>query len=238
LVVGAGIAANTFITAGSYDTWTVSVNQTTNTQIPAKIYRQVWIGKAYIAGTTLQINSTVAGKLSKDNIIIGPGISSAPNYTYIESGSDKSWTVDISQNVGTLGSPITMTAYELSWSGLVSTTNGQKELKIILTTPVTVNPSGVPGALSVQTQGVSLDSLCAQKHKLLPPIDICGFTNPIFPNTYYSKPALGATGSEVCSKRPARPDGSYYITSRPEYYFWPQFVNPDEDYKTYWNTLY
>lgn len=240
LVVGTGIAINTIIISGSEDTWTLSVNQTTNTAIDVKVYRPVWMGKAYITGTTFNITSTAQVQLAKDYIVLGTGIATTPSYTVISSGSGKIWTVNNSQTAGTLTSPISVTAYEPTWTGKVSTTAGTKTLKLISTAPATPSSAGAPGTLKVQTQGVSLDSLCTQKHKLLPPVDICGFTNPIYPNIYYSKLALGATGSvaaPACSKRPTRTAGSYYITIRPEYYFWPQFVK-DEYFTTYWNNLY
>jgi hypothetical protein len=234
LVVGTGIAPNTFITAGSGTSWTVSVNQTTNTAVNARVFRAAWIGKAYISGVTLTVNATATGMLGVGDILIGTGI--APN-TFITAGSGTSWTVSVNQSAGTLTNPSSVTAYEPTWAGKVSTINGTNTLNIISTTPNTPTATGAPGALKVQTIGVTLESLCAEKHKLLPPIDICGFTDPSFPNTYYSKLALGATGANVCSNRPARTDSSYYSTIRPEYYFWPQFVKP-EDYATYWNTLY
>jgi hypothetical protein len=236
LVVGTGIAPNTFVTAGSGDSWTVSVNQTTNTAVDAKVYRPVWIGRAYIAGNTLKRASTSTGALGVNYIIIGAGV---VTYTTITAGSGDTWTVGGgAQTIGTLAAPVLMTAYEQTWSGKVSTINGTNQLKIISTTPGTPSVEGSPGALKVQTDGISLDSLCTQKHKLLPPSDICGFTDPLYPNVYYSKLALPVVAPSVCSKRPARTDNSYYNTTRPEYYFWPQFVNPEEDYAKYWNTLY
>jgi tetrahydromethanopterin S-methyltransferase subunit B len=232
LITGTNIAANTFITAGSDSSWTVSVNQTTNTNVAAKVYRSVWLGSVYITGTTLKINTLTAG-LALGQLITGPGI--AAN-TVITAGSGNTWTVSVSQNVGTLAAPVAATAYEQTWQGTVSTVNGTKALQIISTTPGSATVGGVPGSLKIQTTGVTLDSLCTLKHKLLPPVDICGFTDPLFPDKYYSKLALGATGASVCSGRPARNDNSYYNTTRAEYYFWPQFVKPTY-YTSYWNTL-
>lgn len=97
------------------------------------------------------------------------------------------------------------------------------------------SPAGIPGTLKVVTPTVSLDSLCTQKHKLLPPAEICGFADPSKPNTYYSKPALLATTTGTCDDRPARANGSYYNTLRPEYYFWPQFLKKPDYYDKYWN---
>ena len=94
--------------------------------------------------------------------------------------------------------------------------------------------SATQGSVKIQTDNVTLASLCAQKHKLLPPTDVCGFTNPADKNTYYSKPELSAVDPATCSfDRPTRLAGSYYDTVRPEYYFWPQFVK-DEYYTMYW----
>jgi hypothetical protein len=232
LIVGTTIAANTFITAGKDNLWTVSVNQTTNTNVAAKAYRSVWLGSVYITGTTLKINTLTAG-LAIGQLIVGQGI--AAN-TFITAGSGNSWTVSVSQTVGTQAVPVSATSYEQTWQGTVATVNGAKTLQILSTTPNTATVAGVPGSLKIQTTGVTLDSLCTLKHKLLPPVDICGFTDPLSPDKYYSKLALGATGASVCSGRPARNDNSYYNTTRAEYYFWPQFVKPTY-YTAYWNTL-
>jgi hypothetical protein len=232
LVVSANIAANTFITAGKDNLWTVSVNQTTNTNVAAKAYRSVWLGSVYITGTTLKINTLTAG-LAIGQLIVGQGI--AAN-TFITVGSGNSWTVSVSQTIGTQAVPVSATSYEQTWQGTVATVNGTKTLQILSTTPNTATVAGVPGSLKIRTTGVTLDSLCTLKHKLLPPVDICGFTDPLFPDKYYSKLALGATGASVCSGRPARNDNSYYNTTRAEYYFWPQFVKPTY-YTSYWNTL-
>jgi hypothetical protein len=232
LIVGTNIPINTFITAGSDSTWTVSVNQSANTAVDAKAYRSVWLGYVYIAGNNLKINTLTAG-LAVGQLIVGQGI--AAN-TFITAGSGNSWTVSVTQNVGTQAAPVSATSYEQTWQGKVSTENGTKVLQIITTTPGTATVGGVPGSLKIQTTGVTLDSLCTLKHKLLPPVDICGFTDPLFPDKYYSKLALGATGASVCSGRPARNDNSYYNTTRAEYYFWPQFVKPTY-YTSYWNTL-
>lgn len=96
-----------------------------------------------------------------------------------------------------------------------------------------------PGSIGVDTPGITLDSLCAQKHKLLPPIDISGFTvnSPTFIDSYYSKPALPAApeGSpNYPLPRPERLPSNFNATLRPEYYYWPQFVK--EEYYSLWAT--
>jgi len=236
IVVGTGITPNTVITSGEGNAWTVSVNQTATANIEAAILRPTWRGDVYISGSTLTIkfSATPTSSPAIGDLVAGVGI--AQN-THITGGSEDSWTVSVSQTVGSLASPVRAAAYQGSWSGTLSTTNGSKDLTIIATTSDTATPKGVPGVIKTQTAGVTLESLCVQKHKLLPPVDICGFTNSNLPNTYYSKPALAAVGAGVCSDRPARNDGSYYSTTYPEYYFWPQFVKPG-DYEKYWNTLY
>jgi hypothetical protein len=98
------------------------------------------------------------------------------------------------------------------------------------------NVSETQGSVKIQTDNVTLASLCAQKHKLLPPTDVCGFTDPVDKNKYYSKAALAAVLADdpTCTfEHPARLAGSYYDATRPEYYFWPQFVK-DEYYEMYW----
>jgi hypothetical protein len=90
------------------------------------------------------------------------------------------------------------------------------------------------GVITTVTEDITIDSLCSLRSKLLPPIDISGFTldTSEFRDKYYTKPAF----------TDARPDGSppYYelyiperlaanfnVTTLPEYYYWPQFVRPE-----------
>lgn len=77
--------------------------------------------------------------------------------------------------------------------------------------------------------------MCTLKHKILPPVEVCGFTLPTieFKNKYYSKPALNAADPETCeSTHPARRASNFNETVRPEFYYWPQFVK--EEYYSYW----
>jgi hypothetical protein len=92
-----------------------------------------------------------------------------------------------------------------------------------------------PGIIGVTTDTLTLDSLCTLKHKILPPVEVCGFTLPTidFKNKYYSKPALNAADPETCdSTHPARRASNFNETVRPEFYYWPQFVK--EEYYNYW----
>ena len=96
-----------------------------------------------------------------------------------------------------------------------------------------------PGVVGVESTGITLDSLCTQKHKLLPPVDISGFTldNSSFEDRYYSKPALPATPNGTANyplSRPARLASNFNATQRPEYYYWPQFVK--SEYYSLWPT--
>jgi hypothetical protein len=92
-----------------------------------------------------------------------------------------------------------------------------------------------PGILYVNTEGLTLDSLCASKHKLLPPTDISGFSanTEEFKDKYYTKPELESQTGVIGypSELPARAAGNFNKTQVPEYYFWPQFVQED-----YYNT--
>lgn len=85
-----------------------------------------------------------------------------------------------------------------------------------------------PGKIGISTGEVTLDKLCTQKHKLLPPVDISGFTvdNGTFKDVYYNKPALGANPSPANYPYPipARLPSNFNAAERPEYYYWPQFV--------------
>jgi hypothetical protein len=95
---------------------------------------------------------------------------------------------------------------------------------------------GVPGVLSVDTTGVTLDSLCAQRHKLLPPIDVRGFTENSneAKNKYYNKFALPSSSyfESYPYEIPARLASNFNAALRPEYYYWPQFVK--KEYYAYW----
>jgi len=99
--------------------------------------------------------------------------------------------------------------------------------------------SPIAGTIGIETSSISLDRLCTQKHKLLPPVDITGFTldSSLFKNMYYSKPAMPANpiGSENYPlPRPARLASNFNATLKPEYYYWPQFVKAE--YYDYWST--
>lgn len=101
------------------------------------------------------------------------------------------------------------------------------------------DPATAGGVVQIITDGVTLDSLCTQKHKLLPPVDVTGFTlgSLEFKNKYYSKPALPAypEGSpNYPLARPQRLASNFNSTTRPEYYYWPQFVK--SEYYSYWAT--
>jgi hypothetical protein len=96
------------------------------------------------------------------------------------------------------------------------------------------------GTVGISTGDVTLDSLCTQKHKLLPPVDISGFTYPAddldYRNSYYSKPASEGntnTSTNYPYPQPERLASNFNSTVRPEYYYWPQFVKPE--YYAYWN---
>jgi hypothetical protein len=98
---------------------------------------------------------------------------------------------------------------------------------------------GVPGesgTVGVNTEGVTLDSLCTQKHKLLPPIDVSGFTldSLQYKDMYYNKSELPKYPEDYQQPspnytlpRPARSASSFNSVSAPEYYFWPQFAKEE-----------
>jgi hypothetical protein len=101
-------------------------------------------------------------------------------------------------------------------------------------------PVSGAGTLAVSTEGVTMEGLCAQKSKLLPPVDVSGFSLnlPMFKDLYYSKPAMPAydpykpinpdpLNPNYPIARPARLAGSFYNTEIPEYYFWPQFAKEE-----------
>ena len=92
-----------------------------------------------------------------------------------------------------------------------------------------------PGTIGLDTGDLNIDSLCTLKHKVLPPVEICGFTLPTieFKDKYYAKPSLPVVSAEDCETlRPTRPAGNFNNTTLPEYYFWPQFVK--ESYYEGW----
>ena len=105
-------------------------------------------------------------------------------------------------------------------------------------TPSLSSPPFAPGVVSVETPGVSLGSLCAQKALLLPPVNIGGFTldTSEYRDKYYNKPALiKHTSADYPAIVPARSASNFNSATRPEYYYWPQFVK--EDYYAYWSLL-
>jgi hypothetical protein len=85
---------------------------------------------------------------------------------------------------------------------------------------------------------MDINSLCSQKRKLLPPVDLTGVTSKAenFKSMHYSKPAFytSQTSPEYPHTIPARLAGNFNITKAPEYYFWPQFVK-EEYYTKYWH---
>lgn len=109
-----------------------------------------------------------------------------------------------------------------------------------ITNPLTETTDS--GVIGIETVDVSLDSLCTQKQKLLPPIVIDSFTidSDEFKNKYYNKPAMGprdAGDDGISFARPARLAGNFNSANAPEYLFWPQFTKLDNylNYK-YWPT--
>lgn len=68
-------------------------------------YKVVWTGTGHISGTTLTIDSTTSGAVTTGGVIEGQETHKA---TYISSGSGTSWTVSISQTVGSSSVPKTM----------------------------------------------------------------------------------------------------------------------------------
>lgn len=94
-----------------------------------------------------------------------------------------------------------------------------------------------PGTIGVNTEGVTLNSLCSQRSKLLPPIDLTGVTvdSESFRDKYYSKPAFphSQTSPNYPYTVPTRHSSNFNATKIPEFYFWPQFVKQDY-YTKYW----
>lgn len=92
------------------------------------------------------------------------------------------------------------------------------------------------GALAIATENITLDSLCSQKYKLLPPVDVSGVTlaTTEFIDKYYSRPEFetDTTPAAYPYTVPARYASNFNNTQKPEYYFWPQFVK--EEYYQVW----
>jgi hypothetical protein len=90
------------------------------------------------------------------------------------------------------------------------------------------------GVINTVTEDVTIDSLCSLRSKLIPPVDISGFTldTAEFRDKYYSKPAfteVRPNGSPPYYNDyiPRRLAANFNVTTLPEYYYWPQFVQPD-----------
>jgi hypothetical protein len=100
----------------------------------------------------------------------------------------------------------------------------------------------VPGIINIESPTLTLDSLCALRHTLLPPVNISGFTldSIEFIDKYYTKPAMSAHAADPSDinyplYRPARYASNFNATTVPEFYYWPQFVK--EEYYYNWKTL-
>lgn len=94
--------------------------------------------------------------------------------------------------------------------------------------PGSVENTFTPGKIGIDSGEITLNKLCTQKHKLLPPVDISGFTldNSSFRDAYYNKPALEENSSPANYpfSIPARLASNFNAAQKPEYYYWPQFV--------------
>jgi hypothetical protein len=108
--------------------------------------------------------------------------------------------------------------------------------------PTDDGSSSAPGIINVESPSLTLDSLCALRHTMLPPIDISGFTldSVEFVDKYYTKPSLSAHEADPTDinyplYRPARYASNFNATTVPEFYYWPQFVK--EEYYYSWKTL-
>ena len=82
-------------------------------------------------------------------------------------------------------------------------------------------------------EGLTLTSLCTKKQKLLPPVDVTGFTKEEYKDEYYNKPALESlNNTNYPYEIPARLAANFNATLRPEYFYWPQYVK--ENYYDFW----
>jgi len=94
-----------------------------------------------------------------------------------------------------------------------------------------------PGVVKTETTNITLNSLCIQKQKSLPPIKIYGFTSEEEKNKYYTKTALEAVSANPDDllyplARPERLAGNFNSAIRPEFLYWPQFVKTE--YYDFW----
>ena len=99
----AGAAPGTSIVSGFGSTWTVTPSQTVapGTTLTTSWYAADYTG--YIAGTTLNISSLASGTVAIGQYVIG----AAPG-TLITGGSGSTWTVNNSQTLGSVGSPVAL----------------------------------------------------------------------------------------------------------------------------------
>jgi hypothetical protein len=94
-----------------------------------------------------------------------------------------------------------------------------------------------PGVVKTETTNLTLSSLCNQKQKSLPPVEVYGFTSIGNINKYYSKVALDPVAANPNDllyplARPGRLAGNFNSALRPEYIYWPQFVR--SEYYDFW----
>jgi len=83
-----------------------------------------------------------------------------------------------------------------------------------------------PGSLKIDAENVTLNTLCTEKYKTIPPVDISGITTAAGINMYYNKTTLTRNTQTAAYPYviPQRIPSNVYEAKLPEYYYWPQFV--------------
>jgi len=103
-IIGDGVTPDSYITAGSGLSWTVSPSQTfTSTTVTALVAVDTFTSitgpasfTGTIVGTTLTVVAVGTGTIAIGQGVTGTGVSAG---TYITAGSGSSWTVSVSQTV-------------------------------------------------------------------------------------------------------------------------------------------
>ena len=94
-----------------------------------------------------------------------------------------------------------------------------------------------PGNLKIDAENMTISTLCTEKYKAIPPVNVSGFTTAESKNLYFNKPDLLKNSQAAIYPYtiPARVSSNVFDVKLPEYYYWPQYVKPE--YYNEWQLL-
>ena len=92
-----------------------------------------------------------------------------------------------------------------------------------------------PGSVKIDAEDITISTLCAEKYKAIPPVDISGVTTQEGKNMYFNKTDLLRNAQSAVYPHTilSRVTSNVFDVKLPEYYYWPQFVKPEyyEDWR-------